>query len=90
MIYNIFGSGIYPKPNSIFKSKSQVFQIRNIGLFSGKETRMAGYFMGIHRDLRVWKFLQATILSAEFISIPTNKKIDKVVRYIHDNNLWGK
>ena len=41
MIYNIFGYGIYHKPNSIFKHKSQEFHNRNIGLFSGNETRMA-------------------------------------------------
>ena len=41
MIYNIFGSGIYHKPNSIFKSKSKEFHNRNTGLFSGNETRMA-------------------------------------------------
>ena len=75
MIYNIFGYGIYYKPHYIFKSKSQELHNRNIGLFSGNETRMDGYFMEIHRDLRLWKFLQATILSDEFISIPTDKKI---------------
>ena len=57
MIYNIFGSGIYHKPHSIFKSKYQEFNNRNIGLFRGNETRMAGYFMGMHRDLRMQKFL---------------------------------
>ena len=41
MIYNIFGYGIYHKPHSIFKSKFQYFHNRNIGLFSGNETRMA-------------------------------------------------
>ena len=45
MIYNIFCSGIYHKPRSIFKSKSQEFHNRNIGLFSLNETIMAGYFM---------------------------------------------
>ena len=50
MIYNIFGSGIYHKPHSIFKSKSQEFHNINIRLFSGNETRMAGYFMGMHRE----------------------------------------
>ena len=34
MIYNIFGSGIYHKPHSIFKSKYQEFHNKNIGLFS--------------------------------------------------------
>ena len=31
---------------------------------------------------------QATISSAEFISIPTNTKFTKAVKYIHDNKSW--
>ena len=89
-IYNIFGSGIYHKPHSIFKFKYQEFHNRNIGLFSGNETRMTGYFMVIHRDLRMRKVLQDTISSAEFISIPTNTKFTKAVKYIHDNNSWER
>ena len=63
MIYNSFGSGMYHKPNSILRSKSQGFYNKNICLFSVNYTRMAGYFMGMYRDMRMWKFLQATILS---------------------------
>ena len=48
-VYNLFGSGIYHKPHNIFKSKSYEFHNRNIGLFSGNYTRMAGYFIGMHR-----------------------------------------
>ena len=77
MIYNIFGSSIYHKPHFIFKSKYQEFNNRNIGLFSGNDTVMAGYFMGMHRDLRMRKVLQGTISSSEFISIPTNKNSPK-------------
>ena len=51
MIDNIFGSGIYHKPHSVFKSKSQEFHNRNIGLISENETIMVGYFMRDHRDL---------------------------------------
>ena len=90
IIYNDFGSGIYHKPHSIFKSKSQEFYNINIGIFSGNETRMAGYFMGMHRELRMRKVLQATISSAEFISIPTNTKFTKAVKYIQDNKLWER
>ena len=61
MIYNILGSGIYHKPHSIFKPKHREFQNRNIGIFTGNETRMAGYFSGMHRDLRMQKVIQATI-----------------------------
>ena len=87
MIYDIFGSGIYHKTHSILKPKSQEFHNRNIAIFSGNETRMDGYFMGMHRYLRIHKVLQATILSAVFISIPTNNKFDKVVRYINNHKL---
>ena len=41
--------------------------------------------MGIHRDLRMRKFLQSTISSAEFLSIPTTTKFTKAVKYIHDD-----
>ena len=85
MMYHIFGSGIYHKPHYILKPKYQEFRNINIGLFSVNETRMAGYFMGIHIYLRRQKVLQSNILSEEFISIPTNKCFDKAVRYIHDN-----
>ena len=47
-IYNLFASGIYHKPHSIFKSKY-------IGLFSGTDTSMAGYFIGMHRYLSMIK-----------------------------------
>ena len=85
MIYNIFGFGIYQKLHSVFKSKSQEFHSSNIGLFSGNETRMAGYSIEMYRELRMRKVLQNTILSAEFNSIPTNNKFTKAVRYIPDN-----
>ena len=90
MIYNIFGSGIYHKPHFIFKSKYQDFYHRNMGLFSGNETRMAGYFMGMHRDLRMRKVFQATISSAEFLSIPTTTKFTKAVKYMHDDKSWER
>ena len=78
-IYNLFGSGIYHKPHYIFKSKSYEFHNRNIGLFSGNDTRMAGYFIGMHRDLRMRKALLATVSSAEFNTMSLNSKLSKVV-----------
>ena len=90
MIYNIFGSGIYHKPHSIYKPISQEFHNRNIGLFSGNETRMAGYFMGMHRYFFMRRVIQAIISSAEFISIITSNKFTKAVRQIHDNNSWER
>ena len=49
---------------------------------------MTGYFMGMHRDLRIWKVLQATISSAELLGIPTATKFTKAVKYIHDEKSW--
>ena len=90
MIYNIFGSGIYHTPHSIFKSISQEFHNRNIGLFIGNESRMAGYVVEMHRVLRMQKVFQATILSAEYISIAKNTKFTKTLKYIHNNKSWER
>ena len=90
MIYIIFGSSIDHKPHSIFKPKSQEFQNRHIGLCSKNKTIVAGYFMGMHRDLWMRKVLQATISFTEFIGILTNNKFDKAVRYIQDNKSWER
>ena len=90
MIYDIIGSGIYHKPHSIFKSKSQEFHNRKIGLFSGNETIMDGYLTGMNRDLRMRKVIQDTISSTEFISIPNNNRLTKSVRYVYDNNSWER
>ena len=90
MIYNIFCYGIYHKLHSILKSKSQDFHNRNIGLFSGNDTIMDEYFMGLHRDLRTRKVLQATISSSELLSIPTTTKFTKSVKYIRDEKVMGK
>ena len=84
-IYNLFGSGIYHQFQSIFKSKSYEFHKRNIGLFSGNNTRMAGYFIGMHRYLRTRKSLLDTVSSAEFNTMSLNSKLSKVVSYIKDN-----
>ena len=78
-IYNLFGSGIYHKPHSIFKTNSYEFHNRNIGLFSGNDNIMAGYFIGMHRYLRMRKELITTVSSAEINNIVLNSKLFKVV-----------
>ena len=89
-IYNLFGSVIYHKPHSIFKPKSYEFHNRNIGLFSGNDTRMAGYVIEMHRDLRMRNALLATFYSAEFSTMTLNSKNSKVVSYIHDKKAWER
>ena len=76
-MYNLFGSGIYHKPHSIFKSKSYEFHNSNIGLFNGNDTRMTGYFIGMHRYLCTRKALLATFSSAEFNTMALNSNFPK-------------
>ena len=90
-IHNLFGSGIYHKLHSIFKSNWYEFHNRNIGLFSGNNTRMAGYFIGMHRYICTRKAILATVWYAEFSNMALISKLPKVVSYIQDNkalDMW--
>ena len=78
-IYNLFGSGVYHKPHYIFKKKSYEFHNKNIGLFGGSDTSMAGYFIGMHRDLLIRKSLLAKVYSAEFNTMSLKSKLSKLV-----------
>ena len=60
-IYNIHEFVIYNSPHSIFKPKSFEYYNRNICLFSGNDTRMAGNFVEIHRNLYMRKIPVAKI-----------------------------
>ena len=51
---------------------------------------MDGYFVGMHRDLRVRKALLSTSSSAEFNTTSLNSKLYKVVSYIQYNKAWER
>ena len=51
---------------------------------------MAGYFIGMHRALRMRKSLLATVSSAEFNTMALNSKLSKVVSYIQDKKASDK
>ena len=63
-IYNLFGSGIYPKTHSILKLKPYKVHNRNIGLFSRNDTMMAGYLIGMHISVHTRKSLLTTVSAA--------------------------
>ena len=86
-IYKLFGSGVYHKPHYVSKINSYEFHNRNIGLFSGNDTRMDDYFIGMHKYLRMRKALLATVYSAEFNTMALNSKLSKVVLYIHPESI---
>ena len=79
---------MYHKPHYIFKSNLYEFHNRRIGLFSGNDTRMAVYFIVIHKDMRMIKALLDVVSSAEFNTMALNSKLHKVVSYIQDNKAW--
>ena len=84
MIYNIFCSGIYHKPRYILKTKSQEFHNTKNDIFSGNNTRISGYFMGMNRYLRMPKQFNLPY-PLHNSSVLLRIKIDKAVGYIHDN-----
>ena len=67
-----------------------MFHNSKIGLFSGNDTIMAGYFVGMHIYLRMIKVLLATVSSAESNTMSLNSKISKVVSYIQYDKAWNR
>ena len=51
---------------------------------------MAGYFIGMHKFLRMRKALLSTVSSSEFNTVALNSKLSKVVSYIQDNKDWER
>ena len=51
---------------------------------------MAGYFIGMQRDMRKRKAMLATFPSAEFNIMSMNSKLSKVLSYIQDNKSWDR
>ena len=51
---------------------------------------MAGYLIGMHRDLRIRKALLATVSSIEFNTMSLNSKISKVVSYTQGKKSWDR
>ena len=79
MIYNIFDSGIYHRPHYILNRNIKSFRIKDIVLFRGNDTRMAGYFIGMHRELWVKKFFnQPYRLQNSSVYLPINVLTDQL------------
>ena len=53
-VYSVIGSGSMHGPNSAFKREAKSYNDgKQIGLVRAADTRMAGYFMAMHRMLRL-------------------------------------
>jgi hypothetical protein len=76
-IYHAFGSGAMHSPYALLQRHARAFNNgRPIGLLRVSDTRMAGYFMAMHRDLRLKQALQATVAGRDFISLKISKSKD--------------
>jgi hypothetical protein len=76
-IYRVFGSGAMHSPYALFQRHARAFNNRRpIGLLRASDTIMAGYFMAMHRDLRLKQALQATAEGRYFISLKISKSKD--------------
>ena len=51
---------------------------------------MAGFFIRMHRDLRMRKELLATVSPPEFNTMTLKSKLSKVVSYIQDKKAWDR
>jgi hypothetical protein len=69
-MYRVFGSGAMRSPYALFQKHARSFNSGcAIGLLHASDTRTVGYFMAMHRDLRLKGALQATISGSDFISL---------------------
>jgi hypothetical protein len=76
-IYCVFGSGAMHSPYALFQRHAQAFNNgRTIGLLRASDTRMAGYFMVMHRDLDLKHALQSTVAGSDLISLKITKSKD--------------
>ena len=79
-LYRVFGSGSMHRPYAVFTKCAKEFNKgRKIGLLRPADTRMAGYFIALHRLLRLQKPLEAAQASIEWDSyqFPTKSKQHK-------------
>jgi hypothetical protein len=89
-LYRVFGSGLMHQPYAVFTKEFN--KRRKIGLLCPADTRMAGYFIALHRLLRLQKPLEAAHLSHEWDSyqFPTNCKQQKenITAIVTDPVFW--
>jgi hypothetical protein len=89
-VYHVFGSGAIHSPCALFQKHARSFNIGHAtGLLRAYDTRMTGYFMAMHRDLRLKGALQATVAGSDFVSLKVNSFKDPTDT-IQDKNEWRR
>lgn len=92
-LYRVFGSGSMHRPYAVFQKAAKEFNHgRKIGLLKPADTRMAGYFIALHRLLRLQKPLQSAQASFEWenYKFPTKNKQQKesIEAIVKDPVFW--
>ena len=63
---------------------------RKLGLIRAADTRMAGYFIAMHRMLRCRNALRATVASIEFTELNLKHEfVKRAVKAILDETMWS-
>jgi hypothetical protein len=76
-IYRVFGYVAMHSLYALFQRHARAFNNgRPIGILRASYTRMTGYFMTMHRDLRLKQALQSTMAGSDFISLKISKSKD--------------
>jgi hypothetical protein len=89
-VYRVFGSGSMHAPHAIFMTNSKTFNNgTRLGLLRASETRMAGFFVALHRMLRQQLSLLATLASPEYKGLELKKSVvRKVEAFLNDKQMW--
>ena len=87
----VFGSGAMHAPPAMFATQSMSFNKgRKLGLIRAADNRMAGYFIALHRMLRLKKPLQATVASAPWQEMKNkNQKVKAAEALVNDEGYWA-
>jgi hypothetical protein len=93
-MYNVFGSGASHGIYAIFMCQSALAnQGRKVGLLRGASTRMATFFYGIWREVRLKHVLQSTIVNNEFRellkTLRNNSALAGAIRDIECKEYWA-
>jgi hypothetical protein len=88
-MYNVFGSGANHAIYAQFIGQSSAANSgRKIGLLRGAGTRMASWFYGMMRLLRLKQPLKATIHQSQFRELNLNASAKAAVHDIEDEKFW--
>ena len=91
-MYRVFGSGSTHKPHAYFMQHSKMHNKgRRVNLIRASDTRFAGYFYAMHRQLRCRKALESTVYSTAWYGLKQLKLIvHRAVIDVKEDLFWKR